>query len=1144
MLDKSRGSVIGCGDVVEEAQELRLGPFTLEEPIGQGGMGEVWRARHHRQGVPVAVKVITDQAARDPEVRRAFDNEVRSVARLDHPGIVEVLEYGSIDAEAASRSEGRLVEGSPFLAMEWLSGGVLDTSAAPSNWEELRDTLQDLLSALAHAHSRGLVHRDLTPGNILFAGPEARFPGLRITDFGIAHALVGDEADEDAESHSGTVLYMSPEQLHGRWRDHGPWTDLYAVGCIAWELATGGRPVEGDTIFSIVFARLNGSLARFEPRIEVPSRFEDWVRRLLERDARDRFRWAADAAFALDELTSAAVFGPPPLPRNWVAGSEERRPPSQLLDAGTGLLGLRSLPALGRDAEMDLLWSSLRDVWMKATPRAVLLKGGDGSGRSHLARSFCERAAEVGGANWLWVGHDRMPTERTGLAAMVAGSLGVRGMERDALVERVVEVLGQEGVTDRWEVASVLQLVAPTEGANDGGDLPPVRFAMPRERNMVVQRFLRRQAAERPVILVLDDLQWGSESVSFITHLLAEPVAAVGPVLIVGTCDSMAAESSPWFSSAVEELSEAPRLRVVDVLRLDEESCFSLAHSELGLSAPLATQLAARTDGNPSLAMEVVGEWVRSGRVEPSPEGLVLRGGLELEEVLPDSVEAIWRARIARVVEGFGPDAYETLELAAALGRQVDAFEWNHACGRARLRAEASLIDALLTEGLALQDEAGWSFRSESLRAELERSARDSGRWERWNEAAAVMVQQRFPQGGKGVPRRRALHLLEAGAVAEALSELGEAAWEFVEANEFTQALSMIERREAALSELGAGPSDPRWGECMLVRCGVRVHLGQHELALEEARKAEVEACRYGWSNVLARAIGQQAVVALEAGDREEAAERWDEAIRLCSSRDVETRARLLWYLAEVRRQAGDLEAAQSLHEGASEQFARRGDSEGQGEASLGLALVAHDQGALDSSEDFLARAEPLFEKAGSRSGIAAALNLRATVAHLRGDLDSAARHYRRSVELLESTGSPSSVESLLKLGLVHALRRDFAGLEQCLHRIDTAGRPSARTPWEGQITVFRLALLAFRRDWALWGRTLGESEELLQELPGNPEEVATLARIAGELAQTAGKEELARAAYTLADRQRSRDLEAPGFTIVDGMLSRLPKLT
>jgi len=1101
--------------------------------------------------------VITDAAALDPEVRRAFDNEVRSVARLEHRGIVQVYDYGTIDDQAAAGSQGRLASGSPYLAMEFLGGGTLDTAAVPSSWEALRVVLLDLLEALAHAHSRGLVHRDLTPGNILYPGDYGEAGGVverrhpRITDFGIAHALSADEGDEDSESHSGTVLYMSPEQLHGRWRDHGPWTDLYAVGCIAWELATGRRAVDGDTVFSVVFARLHGDLAGFTPRLELPPRFEAWVTRLLERDPRDRFRSAADAAFALEELETSPVFGPPPLPASWRASSEHeatesgvssRRP---ILDVGAGLLGLRSAPPLGRDVTLDTLWARLGEVWTDAGPRLVLLKGREGSGRSHIAEFFCQRAAAVGGASWQRVVHDSMPTARAGLSAMLAVVLGTRGLEGEARRDRVKDVLAREGVTDSWEVSSVLAVLAAERFHVATDDLPALRFSVPKERFMVVQRVLRRLATERPLIVVLDDLHWGSETLDFVAHLLDEPAAAVGPVLFVGSLDTELSEGMPWLSETVATLVKASSTTLIELPDLDHASCRRLAREQLGLCPELADEVAERSGGRPALTIATVTEWAKRGLLQRSSDGLVLSDPTAFDLTGMESVSVIRSSRTTRLLSDFGPDARGSLEVAAALGRQVDVFEWNHACGRAGLRADPGLIDALLSEGLALPAESGWFFRSEGVRADLERSARANGVWARWNDAAAQMIRQRFSRGGHGVAMRRASHLLQAGSAAlgDAVAELGEAAWEYVDTNEFRPALVTTERREEALRELGAGPSDPRWGECMLVRCGVLVHLGDHLRGLDEARRAEVAACRYGWNNVLARALGQQAVIALESGDVEEASERWEEALRLCSPRDVQTRARLLWYLGEMHRKGGGFEAAVQLHERAVELFSSCGDSEGQGEAKLGLALVAYDQGQSELGQLRLDEAEALFVAAGIRSGLGTVAGVRASLALLAGDSVEATRQLRLSSDILESLGSGGVIESLIKLGDVCAAAGDFDGLDQALHRIERCGRPVARAAWEGHIAVGRLVLVAHRSDWSAWRTRMDAAQFEWERALATSDEFASLAQRAGDLAVAAGKGKQAHEAYMLAQGPGPSKGEMPAFTIVDGMLSRLPKL-
>ena len=138
-----------------------LGPFTLEAPIGRGGMGEVWRGRHTRDGAPIAVKMITAELSHSAESRARFREEVRAVARLDHPNVILLLDYGEAPVEAERWTAGRLRSGSPYLVMELCSAGAIRREASAWVWSELRALLRSLLGALAYAHARGVIHRDL-----------------------------------------------------------------------------------------------------------------------------------------------------------------------------------------------------------------------------------------------------------------------------------------------------------------------------------------------------------------------------------------------------------------------------------------------------------------------------------------------------------------------------------------------------------------------------------------------------------------------------------------------------------------------------------------------------------------------------------------------------------------------------------------------------------------------------------------------------------------------------------------------------------------------------------------------------------------------------------------------------------------------
>ena len=141
-------------------QPIPLGAFELHSMIRKGGMGEVWRGVHPGQCVPVAIKVMTGKRARHPKYLEAFRNEVESVTRLDHPGIVLIFDHGKVSHEAATLSGNRLLAGSPYLVMELAGLGALDRVRRQLRWRDLKGLLIALLDALAHAHARGVIHRD------------------------------------------------------------------------------------------------------------------------------------------------------------------------------------------------------------------------------------------------------------------------------------------------------------------------------------------------------------------------------------------------------------------------------------------------------------------------------------------------------------------------------------------------------------------------------------------------------------------------------------------------------------------------------------------------------------------------------------------------------------------------------------------------------------------------------------------------------------------------------------------------------------------------------------------------------------------------------------------------------------------------
>ncbi|HEU4364649.1 MAG TPA: serine/threonine-protein kinase, partial [Candidatus Krumholzibacteria bacterium] len=224
----------------------KLGNYEIIEQIGAGGMGEVFRARDTRLGRDVALKLLPPAFADDPERLGRFEREARLLAALNHPNIAAI--YGLEQAE-----------GKRFLVLELVHGEDLSARIAqgPIPVEEALPIARDIAEALEYAHEQGIVHRDLKPANIKLT-PEGR---VKVLDFGLAKALESDEGRDPRLSQSPTVLassptgagvilgtaaYMSPEQARGKSVDKR--SDVFAFGCVLYEMLTGVQAFRGDTV--------------------------------------------------------------------------------------------------------------------------------------------------------------------------------------------------------------------------------------------------------------------------------------------------------------------------------------------------------------------------------------------------------------------------------------------------------------------------------------------------------------------------------------------------------------------------------------------------------------------------------------------------------------------------------------------------------------------------------------------------------------------------------------------------------------------------------------------------------------------------------------------------------------------------------
>src|SRR5215469_534777 len=274
----------------------KLGPYDIVALLGAGGMGEVYRATDSRLGRDVALKVLPEAFARDAQRMARFEREAKFLASLNHPNIASI--YGLEESDGTRALVMELVEGQTLG--ERIKNGALALDEALPVGKQIAEGLE-------YAHERGIIHRDLKPSNVKLT-PDGQ---VKLLDFGLAKALEGETADEELQNSPtlsaaatragvllGTAAYMSPEQARGKRVDRR--ADIWAFGCVLYEMLTGRGAFDGETTSDIL-----AGVIRAEPDWtmldgSVPPRIRELIRRCLQKDPKQRLQAIGEARIAVD----------------------------------------------------------------------------------------------------------------------------------------------------------------------------------------------------------------------------------------------------------------------------------------------------------------------------------------------------------------------------------------------------------------------------------------------------------------------------------------------------------------------------------------------------------------------------------------------------------------------------------------------------------------------------------------------------------------------------------------------------------------------------------------------------------------------------------------------------------------------------
>ncbi len=1071
--------------------QITVGPFDLEDMLGKGGMGTVWRGRYRPDGTAIALKLLHRSLAWGGGVQEVFAREVRAVASLHHPAIVHVLDLGAVSASEARSSGGLLIDGAPWMVMELCSGGTLFDYRGFLDWPRLRRTLLTLLDALAHAHARGVIHRDIKPGNVLIGTALDDRPGLKLTDFGIAHVNDPQQLEvPQEEAFAGSPAYCAPEQLLAESRHIGPWTDLYAIGCLAWTMATGEPPYGScRPLADLVAAHVGGVLPPFEPLDPMPAAFVDWLHHVLSKMPEDRFQCAADAAWALRELaavepeeelsrewvpagaaakrdpqthpflsepenaateastTSAAATrvdvtamartaasqnptgdckwpdttsgvgpgplgsaGPPPLPEDWRRADSP--PPPRLLSAGLGLYASRAVPLVGRLAERHRIWGALHDVVREGTIRTVVVSGPAGVGKSRLVEWVAQRAEELGAASVLRVVHGSPSGPADGLAPMLRRWLRLQGLKGSTLRKTIRRWLKRRAAHEPYLEATLAELIEPGNSREDS-DGVRVDLSHPEQRWHALSELLLIASAERPVVLWLDDLQWGSDTRGFANYLVHRRQRERRQVLVLATVRSGTVATSKRTEEELDRLRAATGSQALDLKPLDDVERSELVGELLGLDSGLAQQVDERTAGNPLFALQLVGDWVRRGVLQPSAQGFVPSKGASLQ--VPDDIHDLWRGRFEDAFSGATPDVVDAVATAAALGIEVDVEQWERASNLAPSRL-AEIGERLSQRGLVTPVAGGgWRFVHGMARESLLRSALEQESLPRIQSACADAVTDLDDAGSRAQKGR---HLLAAERWAEASAELKEAIEALARRGDVSEATDLTGPLLDALRAQGKDAHSEPVLAARLRRLEFDRVLGHCRKALRhDLQELADEAQEAGVLAVLVGALTARGKLLRDGGELPEGVLALRQAYDLGAANNLdEVTAKAAIGLAWALHLAGDQDTAADLFGHAASILGRLGDMRGLTQAWLGLCDIYKATRKHDKARAFGLRGLQAAESSGYLGGVADACTHLASVELVQNSGTPARQWLERARQAALQIGDDSKLGNVLNL--------------------------------------------------------------------------------------------------------------------------------
>jgi len=916
--------------------------YILQDRLGAGGMGIVYRATDRLTGKVVALKQVTKaiedlQSRKGAALRLALAQEFKVLAGLRHPHIISVLDYGFDE------------QGQPYFTMDLLEGAqtILDAGYNQGYKIQVRLLVQ-VLQALAYLHRRGILHRDLKPANVLVINNQ-----VKVLDFGLS--LWEDQPDADEVT--GTLAYMSPEVLRG-----DPPTiasDLFSIGVVAYELFSDRLPYTFHDVDSLMDAILY-----MPPDIEsldLLSGIESTLRRLLEKSPVARFGGAAEVTAALN----AAV------------GYTHQTETIEIRESF-----LQAARFVGREAELKLLSDSLEKIITVGAGLSPAPTSSDAPGSAWL----------VGGESG--VGKSRLIEELRTLA-LVKGANVLRGQaarEGGAPYFQWRDVLRRLALMVKIsrEDASVLKTVVPDIGDLLGRDVPDALGLEPgpsQSRLLGVLSTLFRRL-QQPTLIILEDIHWaGTESLAVLSQL--NQIINDLPLMIV---TSFRNDEQPDFPVRF------PTMRLIDLKRLNIEEITELSESMLGAGGrrpQVIDLLHKETEGNVFFVVEVV----RALAEEAGELERVAAMSLP-QQVAAGGIQEIVQRRLERVSERW----QGLLNLAAVIGRQPDMNLLREAvaAGHETLLQPGDVEKGLTVcaNAAVLEIHEGqWRFAHDKLREGILSGLNE--RESKTLHARIAEVIERVYPGDHSHNSALAYHWDAAGDAVKSTYYGMLAAQQALEISAYKEAIVIFERvlahgkldhsQQASLQRQLASAN---WG---LSRYADAERLYGESLALSRAADDG-----FGMAECL-KGLGD---VARRKGDYAGAKDYFAQTLELCRaiSNNLATGLALV-RMGVIERILGNYEVARRYYLDGLKIFEAAGEHVRMATIQSGLGLLASDEKRFDEARCYMEASLQIARKVHNPTGTSLVLTGLAWVNYLQGEYQAAQAYTTESLTLSREVG-------------------------------------------------------------------------------------------------------------------------------------------